>query len=392
MSAPLTILAMLLAGAQADAAPPPAATLEAPAQQSVAAPETAPPPASAPQPAAAPVAPAGPEAAQPVADAPQAVSQDAPSQQSAAVPAEPADDGDAIEVTGSRTAKIDPLSKVNEMSYQAVQVVDKAVVGPASMGYRKRVPAPIRNGLRNVLNNLRDPGTFVNDVIQIKPGRAVRTLARFAINSTVGIAGLFDFARRKPFNLPFRINGFANSLGYYGIGPGPYLFLPVIGPTTLRDLGGRILDLSLLPTVVGEPFSSPAFGLVSGVVSSIDQRADYDAELRRIRASANPYALMRDTYLKQRDADLRALHSRQKFPGAVPLPLTQPQGLVPAVVIPPADAATQPAAPATPVPPSGATPSSPATPSGAPSIPSTTPEATPAPSAAPAPQLETTTP
>ena len=94
--------------------------------------------------------------------------------------------------------------------------------------------------------------------MQLKPRKSLETLGRFAINSTAGIAGLFDVSKNRPINLPRRVNGFAYTLGYYGVKPGPYMYLPLIGPTTVRDLVGRVGDISLLPVVVGGPFSDPA--------------------------------------------------------------------------------------------------------------------------------------
>src|SRR3546814_16310736 len=79
-------------------------------------------------------------------------------------------------------------------------------------------------------------------MLQFKPGKAMETAGRFTINTTLGVAGLFDVAKRKPFFLPYRPNGLANVLGYYGVGPGPYLSLPIAGPPTLRDITGDTWD------------------------------------------------------------------------------------------------------------------------------------------------------
>ncbi len=108
------------------------------------------------------------------------------------------------------------------------------------MVYKAVVPRPARDGARNAIANVTAPVVFVNDLLQLRPLRALRTLGRFLINSTIGAFGLFDIAQRKPFNLPRRTNSFGNTLGYYGIGPVMYLYLPVLGPTTLRDTIGAI--------------------------------------------------------------------------------------------------------------------------------------------------------
>lgn len=216
--------------------------------------------------------------------------------------------GDAIVVTGrGKPPKEDPAQAINVVSYQAVQAVDKAVIGPIAHGYEKGVPRPVRKGLHNLLNNLDEPIVFVNFLLQLKPGKAVETLGRFTINSTLGVAGLFDVAKKKPFHLPRRSNGLADTLGYYGIGPGPYLFLPLIGSTTLRDGLGRVVDLSLVPTIVGKPFNDPTFALSKGALSSLDERAEFDADLRKLRTSPDPYSAQRAYYLQRRQAEIDVL-------------------------------------------------------------------------------------
>ena len=205
----------------------------------------------------------------------------------------------------------DPIAVVNEVSFVAVQAVDEAFVAPIAYGYQKGLPEPIRDGIHNALNNLDEPIVLLNFLLQLKIGKAVETVGRFTINSTVGVAGLFDVAEKKPFKLPRRSNGVADTLGYYGVGPGPYLFLPLIGSTTLRDVVGRIADLSLLPAAVGRPFTNPLVSASKGVLSSIDDRVENDEILTRIQQSGNPYAAMREYYLKRRQAEIDVLRGKR---------------------------------------------------------------------------------
>jgi phospholipid-binding lipoprotein MlaA len=200
---------------------------------------------------------------------------------------------------------------VNEVSFGAVQSVDKAIIAPIAYGYRDGLPGPIRDGMHNVLNNLDEPVVFLNFLLQLKIGKAAETVGRFAINSTIGVAGLFDVAKKHPINLPRRPNGLADTLGYYGVGPGPYLFLPVFGSTTVRDLLGRVVDLSLLPAAVGKPFTNPIVSATKGTLSSIDDRVENDVILTRIQESGNPYAAMREYYLKQRQAEIDVLKGKR---------------------------------------------------------------------------------
>lgn len=231
-----------------------------------------------------------------------------------ATPAPPVEEEGAIVVNaeGLETPG-DPLEKLNAQSFEAVQAVDRVFVGPVAHAYESVLPEPLRDGVHNVLNELEQPTVFVNDLLQLRPGRAVRTLGRFVINATLGIGGLFDVARRKPFNLPSRRNGFAYTLGYYGVKPGAYLFLPLIGSTTIRDLPGRILDLSLLSVAIGKPFNRPEYSIGRGVLASIDERLLLDGELERIRErNADPYAAMREYYMTKRQAEIDALRAKDE--------------------------------------------------------------------------------
>lgn len=218
---------------------------------------------------------------------------------------------DEIVVTADETPPGDPAAAINAVSFEAVQAVDKAVIAPITDGYVKATPKPLRQGVHNVLNNLAEPINFVNSLLQFKVGRAFRAVGRLGINSTLGVAGLFDFAARKPFHLRQERNGFANTLGYYGIGAGPYMYLPLIGATSTRDLVGRLLDLSLVPSAIGRPFSSPLYATGTGVARSLDDRVEIDGFLRRLRSEcSNPYAAERDYYLSVREAEIAALHGR----------------------------------------------------------------------------------
>ncbi|MCE7797001.1 VacJ family lipoprotein [Sphingobium sufflavum] len=272
---------------------------------------------------------------QPPADSAQAASSDKPD----------LSDNDSIVVTARRkrlATPTDPLVGVNAASFEAIQAVDKLVVGPTAKSYEKIVPKPVRNGLRNVLINLAEPIVFVNFLLQFKPGKAFETVGRFAINSTVGVAGLFDMAKRKPFHLPYRQNGFANTFGYHGIGNGPFLFVPILGPTTARDLVGRILDLSLIPAVAGKPFNDPLYGLGTGTVKAMNDRVEFDEQIEVARDSDDPYTATREFYLKRRRAEINALHSpeyrrRKGIPDPV-LPRIAPH--VPNGAVPGSPAAT----------------------------------------------------
>ena len=302
---PHTVLALLVLAAApppAEAAvfppPPPIEVVAAVAAVPAEIPAPAPPPTAQ---AAPPAPPPPPEAEPPAAD-----------------PAEL----DTIVVSGHHEApKEDPLEGVNYQSYQAVQAVDVAIIAPVAMGYKHAVPKPVRHGIRNFINNLDEPVVALAYLLQLKPGKAAETLGRFGINSTLGLGGLIDVAKKKPFNLPRRYNGLADTLGYYGVGPGPFLFVPGIGPTTVRDLVGRIVDFSIVPRVVGPPLSSPAFSVGKATLGAITDRIARDGQIRELRdRSDDGYGAIRKDYLERRQAEIDALKGRPAKAAADPAP------------------------------------------------------------------------
>lgn len=191
------------------------------------------------------------------------------------------------------------------------QGLDHAIIRPAAMGYKHAVPRPVRSGLRNFFANLGEPVVFLNFVLQAKPLSAARTAVRFIINSTIGVGGLVDVARRKAFELPHKPNGFGDTLGFYGVKPGPYLFLPLIGPSDLRDLLGGQVDALVLPVAVGKPFDRLEYAIPKAVITGLDERAEVDGELHALLADAlDPYATLRSVYLQDRAGEIAGLKGK----------------------------------------------------------------------------------
>ncbi len=224
--------------------------------------------------------------------------------------------------------KSDPLEQINEDSYRITQSVDQALVEPVTYAYRDGLPEPVRDGLGNVVRNLAEPSNALNFLLQGKVGKAFETLGRLAINTTLGVGGLFDVAGNKA-DLPYRRNGFANTMGFYGVGPGPYVYMPLVGATTLRDFIGNSLDQALLPYTVGEPFNRSEFAASYFVVNAIDRRLALDAELVEIRASDDPYVMRRETYLERRRREIAALKGEPvtgQETAPVPIEEPAPQG------------------------------------------------------------------
>jgi phospholipid-binding lipoprotein MlaA len=144
---------------------------------------------------------------------------------------------------------------MNRVFYAINQPIDRFIFRPPAMVYKAVVPRPAREGVRNALSNIYSPVTFLNDVVQLRPKRALNTLGRFLINSTLGIGGLFDIAKRKPFHLQGHTNSFSNSLAMLGMTSGPYLYLPFIGPSSFRDMLGAGGDTFAQPLLVNRVYS-----------------------------------------------------------------------------------------------------------------------------------------
>jgi phospholipid-binding lipoprotein MlaA len=133
----------------------------------------------------------------------------------------------------------DPWERMNRMTYRFNARFDEHVFLPVANGYR-RLPQPVRTGVSDFFSNLSEVVSVVNYVVQLRPAPGVRSLGRFVINSTLGIGGLFDVATR--FHIPSAPTGFGPTLARWGVHPGPYLVLPILGPSTVRDGFGFLVD------------------------------------------------------------------------------------------------------------------------------------------------------
>jgi phospholipid-binding lipoprotein MlaA len=353
----LIVLAAALAATLTQTDVPAQSTAPAAPAAAAAPVDAVPPPAEpAPSPITAPAAAAPGVATPPPVD---------PATPTADIPAKRPAYGEIVVSGESKMKTIDPIEDVNKVSFQAIESVDKALIGPIMHIYRDGIPRPIRMGLHNFFFNLTEPVNALNHVLQLHPGRALKTLERFGINSTIGIAGLVDVAKKKPFNIHYRPNGFGNTFGYWGIGPGPYLFLPLVGPTSVRDLVGSLLDQAALPLVVKQ-LKNYYYVTAAGVITELDYRVDIDAGVERVRKTGNVYASYRQAYFRSRFEEIEALHGRGPLargevgqppfvsplypePGAAPAGAPPGANLVPVPSAPPSAAAAP--LPATPPPP-----------------------------------------
>ncbi len=135
----------------------------------------------------------------------------------------------------------DPWEAVNRRIYHFNQRADEYVLLPIVRGYRFALPSFVRSGVHNVFNNLGDVTNLLNSILQLKPKRTATTTGRLLLNTTIGIAGLFDPA--TAIGLARQEEDFGQTLGFYGVGAGPYIMLPLLGPSNLRDASGRLFDV-----------------------------------------------------------------------------------------------------------------------------------------------------
>lgn len=197
----------------------------------------------------------------------------------------------------------DPLEPLNRGIFEFNRVVDRFVLRPVTDAYVLTVPEPGRRGVTNFLENLRSPVIFVNHLLQGEREQAGVTFGRFFINSTMGIFGIFDFASMVGME-PRQDADFGQTLGTYGVGGGIYIVLPLFGPSTLRDAGGRIVDafvLDPLPYVADQELLWARQG-----VGAVDTRYRYGDLLDDLEAqSLDFYIAARSAFLQNRAARIR---------------------------------------------------------------------------------------
>ena len=190
----------------------------------------------------------------------------------------------------------DPLEPFNRAMHTFNDNVDKVAIKPLAQGYQAVMPPPIDRGVTNFFSNLNDVVVAVNDLLQLKFKYAVTDLGRILINSTIGVLGIFDVATK--LDLAKNNEDFGQTMGAWGAGQGPYIVLPILGPSTLRDTVGLIPDIFLDPVrqVSG---AAPRNSLVA--LRAVDKRADLLQSSRLVeRAALDPYEFVRDAYLQRR--------------------------------------------------------------------------------------------
>lgn len=190
----------------------------------------------------------------------------------------------------------DPLEPLNRGIYKFNDTVDEAVIKPVAKGYKAVLPNPVRTGVGNFFSNIDDALIAVNNLLQFKFSQAASDVARLIANTTFGIGGLFDVA--TSFGLEKHNEDFGQTLGYWGIGDGPFLMLPFLGPSNVRDTVGLAAYYQLDP--VWNLSHIPTRNTL-GTLRVLDRRARLlDAEKVLDEAALDPYTFLRDAYIQHR--------------------------------------------------------------------------------------------
>ena len=205
--------------------------------------------------------------------------------------------------SGPQANAQDPLEPMNRRIFAFNDGLDQAVVKPVAQSYVKHTPDPVQTGVRNFFNNIQDAWSTVNALLQLRPKETVNNGARVVVNTTVGVAGIFDWA--TPLGIPRSKHDFGQTLGRWGAPMGPYVVLPLLGPSTVRDTVG-LVAVGGNPVISNLDDKGTRNGLtIAGV---IDTRAGLLEATNTLESIAlDKYIFTRALFLKQREMTTRSL-------------------------------------------------------------------------------------
>lgn len=194
----------------------------------------------------------------------------------------------------------DPLETTNRRIFGANRQIDRFFFDPLTRGYRFVVPSLVRQGVRNVVSNLDSPTVFANDVLQLEWEDAAVTLMRIVVNSTIGVGGLFDVAEH--IGLEKHDSDFGQTLALAGVPSGPFLMVPVFGPTTLRDGFGTAVDIGMSPTT---HIFGPVVLIYYGGGMGLALRDEHFERVKALEASSlDYYSTLRSAWWQNRESEL----------------------------------------------------------------------------------------
>lgn len=216
--------------------------------------------------------------------------------------------GCAATTPGDENASYDPLEGFNRTMFTFNNVADEYVLEPVAKGYRAVLPEDLRNSFRNELRHLQSPIDFANQLLQGDFTGAFNVVARFVINTLVGVGGLVDVASMN--GMPYEGEDFGQTLAVWGLGDGPYLVLPLLGSSNLRDFGGTVVDTAADPVSIAAHNHNEGFGYTTDItrvtLNAVDKRSRVIEAVDDARKnSVDYYATVRSFYKQQRDSDIR---------------------------------------------------------------------------------------
>lgn len=197
--------------------------------------------------------------------------------------------------SGPNTNAADPLEPFNRAVFNFNDGVDRAVIKPVATAYQDITPAPVRTGVTSFFGNISDIWSMVNNVLQAKPQAAVDSFFRVTINTLWGVGGIFDVA--TDLRIPKHREDFGRTLGYWGVASGPYLVLPLLGPSTVRDSVGSLVDMkgNLVSRTDNVPVRNSLISL-----RAVDTRANLLSAGEFLEEAAlDKYSFARDIYLQR---------------------------------------------------------------------------------------------
>ncbi|MFC4314753.1 VacJ family lipoprotein [Steroidobacter flavus] len=199
-----------------------------------------------------------------------------------------------------RTTNKESFEGFNRGVYKFNDTIDKAALKPVAKGYRKVTPQFIRTGIGNVLSNLEYPGTFLNQFLQGKVLMGLKDTGRFLINSTLGVAGIFDVA--TPLGLEKNDEDFGQTLAVWGVPSGPYVNLPLFGPSSVRDAPSRVVDWFTTPLQYTDlPWEADWAVRIINPIHTRSELLPLDETLKR---TYDPYVFIRDAWVQQREFNI----------------------------------------------------------------------------------------
>jgi len=197
----------------------------------------------------------------------------------------------------------DPIEPFNRRMFAFNLWVDDNVAKPVAIAYRDNVPKFVRDRFRDFYDNFTSPVTFINDVLQGESGRAAETATRFWVNSFFGMAGFWDVAGQ--YGLKKHKEDFGQTLAVWGVKEGPYLMIPLLGPSNLRDAAGKVVDSFSNPISYFLPGSFAYLEIVGTVIDKVDERAGLIEPMDELRrTSLDFYAAVRSLYRQNRESEI----------------------------------------------------------------------------------------